>query len=148
MTDWTDQYKSLEEANEAALASLEREQRKLSDITKTMSEATTTVKAKDRSLTVDFDGRGEITAINFHGTKYRGMAPAELSHVLMETIQSGRAQCLQKLADVMGEDILPGVNFADLASGRMNAEEILDKVVSPFLGDTYGDGILGRKSKD
>lgn len=148
MSDWTAQYKSLEEANEAALASLEREQRKLSDITKTMSEATTTVKAKDRSLTVDFDGRGEITAISFHGTKYRGMAPAELSHVLLETIQSGRAQCLQKLTDAMGEDILPGVNFADLASGRMNAEEILDKVVSPFLGDAYGDGILGRKTKD
>jgi hypothetical protein len=148
MTDWTAQYKSLEEANEAALASLEREQRKLADITRTMAEATTTVKAKDRSLTIDFDGRGEITAISFQGTKYRGMAPAELSHVLLETIQAGRAQCMRKLTEAMGQDILPGINFADLASGKMDADEILEKVVSPFLGESYGDGILGRKSKD
>lgn len=148
MTDWSSQYKSLEEANEAALASLEREQRKLAEVTKTMSEGSTTVRAKDRSLTIDFDGRGEITAINFQGTKYRGMAPAELSHVLLETIRTGRAQCLQKLTEVMGQDLLPGVNFGDLASGKMNAEEILEKVVSPFLGDSYGDGILGRKTKD
>lgn len=147
MTDWTAQYKSLEEANEAALASLEREQRKLADITKTMAEATTTVKAKDRSLTIDFDGRGEITAISFLGTKYRGMAPAELSHVLLETIRAGRAQCLQKLTDAMGQDLLPGINFADLASGKMNADEIMEKVVSPFLDESYGDGILGRKNK-
>jgi DNA-binding protein YbaB len=147
MNDWTAQYKSLEEANEAALASLEREQRKLADVTKAMDEATTTVKAKDRSLTVDFDGRGEITAISFHGTKYRNMAPAELSHVLLETIRTGRAQCVQKLTEAMGQDLLPGVNFADLASGRMKADEIMEKVISPFLGDSYGDGIIGRKLK-
>ncbi len=147
MSDWTAQYNSLEEANEAALASLEREQRKLADITKTMAEEATSVKAKDRSLTVDFDGRGEITAIAFHGTKYRNMAPAELSHVLLDTIRTGRAQCVQKLTEAMGQDILPGVNFADLATGKMNADEILEKVVSPFLGDAYGDGILGRKTK-
>lgn len=147
MNDWTAQYKSLEEANEAALASLDREQRKLSDITKTLSEAVTTVKAKDRSLTVDFDGRGEITAITFQGSKYRNMAPAELSHVLLETIRIGRAECVQKLTEAMGQDLLPGVNFSDLASGKLNAEEILEKVVSPFLGDSYGDGILGRKNK-
>ncbi|WP_394617272.1 YbaB/EbfC family DNA-binding protein [Lentzea sp. JNUCC 0626] len=146
MNDWERQFKELENANEDALASFERERRKLADVTKKLAEEITEVRSKDRSLTVEFDGRGEITAINFHGAKYRSMPPAEFSHVLLETIRVGRAQCVQKLTESIGEDILPGVSFADLASGKLDANEILDKVVSPLLGDGYGDGILGRKN--
>lgn len=147
MTDWTVEYGSLKEAEEAALASLEREQRKLSDIAKIMAEGTSSVKAKDRSLTVDFDGRGEVTAIAFQGEKYRSMAPAELGHILTETIRSGRAQCLQKLSDGMDAEILPGVSFVDLASGKVGVDEIFGKVISPFLDDTHEGGDLDRKTK-
>ena len=66
----------------------------------------------------------------------------------METLRAGRAQCLQKVADAMGEDFLPGISFADLATGKMDAEDIFSKLVSPFLGDDAGDGILGRSPKD
>lgn len=143
MTDWSTEYRTVDEATEAALASLEHEQRKLAEVTRTMSEETTTVRSKDRSLTIDFDGRGEVTGITFPGAKYRTMAPAELSHLLVETIAAGRAQCVRKLAEVVGEDLLPGVNFADLASGKVSPEEIFGKVVSPFLDETA----LGRPAK-
>lgn len=146
MNDWARQFKDLEAANEDAMASFERERRRLADVTKKLSEEITEVRSKDRSLTVEFDGRGEITAINFQGTKYRTMPPAELSHVLLETIRVGRAQCVEKLTEVMGKDLLPGVDFAEFAQGRIKPDEILDKVVGPFLGDAYDDGIIGRKA--
>ncbi|MGW4210506.1 hypothetical protein ACWEIJ_21125 [Lentzea sp. NPDC004789] len=144
MTDWFSQYRTLEEANEAAMASVEREQRKISELTRQMEENTTTVRSKDRSFTIDFDGRGEITGFNFVGTKYRTMAPAEFSHLLVQTIKAGKALCMQKLADSMGDEVLPGVTFTDLASGNLSVEEVFEKVVSPFLGEEYSDGILGR----
>lgn len=148
MTDWFSQYRTLEEATEAAMASVEREQRKISELTRQMNENTTTVRSKDRSFTIDFDGRGEIIGINFVGTRYRTMAPAEFSHLLVQTIKSGKALCMQKLADSMGDELLPGVTFTDLASGDMSVEEVFEKVVSPFLGEEYSDGILGRPAAD
>jgi hypothetical protein len=148
MKDWSAEFRTVEEAHEAALSSLDRERQKLTEVTNMIDEESTTVRSKDRSVSMDFDGRGEITAITFHGTKYRTMAPAELSHLLLETIRAGRAQCLQKVADAMGEDFLPGISFADLATGKMDAEDIFQKLVSPFLGDEAADGILGRSQKD
>ena len=148
MKDWSAEFRTVEEAHEAALSSLDREHQKLTEVTNMIDEESTTVRSKDRSVSMDFDGRGEVTAITFHGTKYRTMAPAELSHVLLETLRAGRAQCLQKVADAMGEDFLPGISFADLATGKMDAEDIFQKLVSPFLGDEAADGILGRSPKD
>jgi YbaB/EbfC DNA-binding family protein len=148
MKDWSAEFRTVEEAHEAALSSLDRERQKLTEVTNMIDEESTTVRSKDRSVSMDFDGRGEITAITFHGTKYRTMAPAELSHLLLETIRAGRAQCLQKVADAMGEDFMPGISFADLATGKMDAEDIFQKLVSPFLGDEAADGILGRSQKD
>lgn len=148
MKDWSAEFRTVEEAHEAALSSLDREHRKLTEVTNMIDEESTTVRSKDRSVSMDFDGRGEVTAITFHGTKYRTMAPAELSHLLLDTIRAGRAQCLQKVADAMGEDFLPGISFADLATGKMDAEDVFQKLVSPFLGDEAADGILGRSQKD
>jgi hypothetical protein len=149
MKEWNAaDYKSVDEATDAALAALDREHRKLLDVTTAINEASTTVKSKDRSISMDFDGRGEITGITFHGSKYRSMAPAELSHVLLETIRAGRDECMQKMAAAMGGELLPGINFADMAAGKVDAEEVFQKLVSPFLGDDLGDGILGRPAKD
>ena len=148
MKDWSAEFRSVEEASDAALAALDREHSKLIDVTNMIDEESTSVRSKDRSLSMDFDGRGEITGITFHGTKYRGMAPAELSHVLLETIRTGRAQCMQKMADAMGDDFLPGISFADLVTGKIDAEDMFQKLVSPFLGDEAADGILGRSPKD
>jgi DNA-binding protein YbaB len=148
MTDWNAaNFRSLDEAGEAALAALEREQRKLADVTRVIDEETVTVRAKDRSLSITLDGRGEVTNIAFNGTKYRAMAPAELAHLLVETIRAGRAQCVQKMAEAMGQPSLPGIDFAELASGNVNPMEVFDKLITPFLGEDFG-GIVGRPGRE
>jgi DNA-binding protein YbaB len=146
--DWNlANFRSLDEASEAALAALEREQRKLAEVTRVINEETVTVRAKDRSLTVTLDGRGEVTNIGFNGVKYRSMAPAELSHLLVETIRTGRAQCAQKMAEVMGQSPLPDIDFAELASGKVNPMEVFDQIITPFLDEDFAGGIVGRPGK-
>ncbi|EWM19092.1 YbaB/EbfC family nucleoid-associated protein [Kutzneria sp. 744] len=148
MNDWNAaNFRSLDEASEAALAALEREQRKLADVTRVIDEETVTVRAKDRSLSITLDGRGEVTNIAFNGTKYRAMAPAELAHLLVETIRAGRAQCVQKMTAAMGQPALPDIDFAELASGNLNPMEVFDKLITPFLGEDFG-GIVGRPGKE
>jgi len=94
-----------------------------------------------------FDGRGELTAVKFIGTKFRSMAPAELAHVIVDTVRVGRAQCMEKLAEGMSEMTLPGVDFAELATGKADPEKFLNALLSPIMGE-MADGVLGRPSKD
>jgi hypothetical protein len=147
--DWQQQrFQSAEEATEAALAALDAEERKLADLERTMAEETTTVRAKGRQLSMTFDGRGELTGVTFHGTRYRSIAPAELAHVLVETFREGRAQSMAKLNSFMGSSMLPNVDFTQLASGKTSAKDIFDQLFSPLLNEFVGDGVLGRTTRD
>jgi YbaB/EbfC DNA-binding family protein len=146
--DWQRQsFQNADEAHEAALAALDAEERKLAELEKTMETETTTVRSKGRQLSMTFDGRGELTEITFHGAKYRTMAPAELAHTLVETLREGRAQSMAKLNSHLGSSLLPGVDFGQLASGKVGAKDIFDQLFSPILNEFVGDGVLGRAGK-
>jgi hypothetical protein len=133
-------FESVAQAAEAAHAAFEAEQERLSDLGRAMAEESTTVWAKGRQLSMTFDGRGELTGITFHGTKFRQMAPAELAHTLVQTMREGREQALAKLNSFMGSSVLPGVDFVELAHGEKSPKEIFDSLFSPILNEfTNGD---------
>ena len=71
-----------------AMADLDRERAKLGELGK-LWDQNTTVHAKDRSLSMTVDGRGELLEVAFTGSKYKTMPPAQLAHVIVETL--GRA---------------------------------------------------------
>jgi hypothetical protein len=123
---------------------LAAEQRKLHAMDSKIAEETTTVQAKDRSFSMTFDGRGELTSMTFQGEKYRKMAPAQLANLIVETLRAGRAECMEKLSDFAGEPILPGVDFRDLASGKVSPSELFDSLLSPMIDEV--NGVLGRDS--
>lgn len=140
---------STADAADAAIREFEREQRRLQELHQKMDSESTVVQAKDHSLALTFDGRGELTGMKFIGGKFRSMAPAKLARVIVETMQAGRAQCIEKLTEGMGER-LPGVSFADLARGKVNPAEVLDSLLRPIfaeLGDR-ADGVFARPSHD
>jgi hypothetical protein len=137
---------SAEDAAEAAMRTFEEERRKLSELHRKMDEDSSTVRAKDRCLSMTFDGRGELTAMKFLGTKFRSMAPAELAHVIVETVNEGRARSMKKLGESMGTG-LPGVDFAELAAGKMDPEKLLEALLSPILGEMTEE-VLGSPAKD
>ena len=114
----------------AAMAELAEERRKLEAMQAQITTTTTTVQAKDRLLSVTLDGRGDLTKLEIHGTRYRRLEPGELAVLIVETIATGRRQAIEKLGGMMGSQPLPGIEFADLASGRSSLTDVLDT----FLG--------------
>ncbi|GHH56519.1 YbaB/EbfC family nucleoid-associated protein [Lentzea cavernae] len=119
---------------EEALASLDAERRKLSRLSEMWKDGETKVRAKDNSLEMTFDGRGELTGISFNEAKYRLLAPTQLAEVLKETLQRGRAQSIEKMTEIMGSTSPGGVDLAGLAGGKTDPQDVLEALIGPLLG--------------
>ncbi|SDY07115.1 hypothetical protein SAMN05421504_104412 [Amycolatopsis xylanica] len=128
-----------------ALATMEDERRKLGELGKLWKEERTTVRAKDQSLAMTFDGRGELVDLVFNGDRYRGLAPAQLASVLVETLQRGRAQSMEKMTELMGMTAVPGLDLAGLATGKVDPQEMVDALLAPMLEGI--DGFDDRKKE-
>lgn len=117
---------------DGALAALEDEQRRLGDLDRVWKEETTTVRSRDQSFSMTFDGRGDLSDMSFNGTRYRTLAPAELAHLIVATLQAGRLQSLEKMAATMSGS-LPGVDFLGLATGKVEPRAVLDALIKPVF---------------
>lgn len=143
MTEWTAGFGDAERLADEALADLEREKAKLREVGKIWEEASTTVRAKDNSFAMTFDGRGELTELVFNGSKYRTLAPAHLAHLIVETLRAGRAQAVAKVQEVMGHnDSGSGarLDFAGLASGKVDPMDMVNELIGPLLEGLDGIG--------
>lgn len=129
------------------MADLEAEKGRLGALGQVWKDETTTVRAKDNSFSMAFDGRGDLTGITFHGTKYRTVAPAEHAHLLVETLRRGRLECLEKMAATMGGDVLPGVDFVGLATGKVDPNEVVDALVAPLMRGLDEPGAGAREAR-
>ncbi|MET0188923.1 MAG: YbaB/EbfC family DNA-binding protein [Pseudonocardia sediminis] len=126
------------------MAALEKEKRRLDDLGGVWKNESTTVVSKDKSFSMAFDGRGDLTDITFNGTKYRTLAPAELANLLVTTLQTGRLESMQKMAATMS-DSMPGVDFVGLATGKVDPRAALDALIAPMLGDLESGGSAPRR---
>ncbi|MFE0022039.1 YbaB/EbfC family nucleoid-associated protein [Amycolatopsis sp. NPDC059021] len=139
MTDWNSMDPN--QVAEDAWATLEKEKQKLAELGKHWDEATTTVRAKDQSLEMKFDGRGELTDLTFNTSKYRSMAPAELASVIVETLRKGRAESQQKVSELMGTAAVPGLDLDGLTSGKVRPDEMINSLMGPMLETLSGFGL-------
>jgi DNA-binding protein YbaB len=109
-----------------AAAELDRKQQRLREIRDELARTSTTASAPDRSITVELDAAGELTSIKFNSQRYRRMAPAELSAVLIEVIRRARAESRQRMASAF-KDMLPaGLHFDDVKSGKPDLDQMFD----------------------
>jgi hypothetical protein len=138
MTDWAAAFGNPDQGVEQALADLEREKRKLRDVGKIWDEASTTVRSKDNSFSMTFDGRGELTDLTFSGNKYRTLPPAQLAHLIVETLQQGRAEAVAKVQEVMGTDSSSGIDFAGIVGGKVDPMEAVNSLLGPMLAGIGG----------
>ncbi len=146
MTEWLSPEFATPDDMEDALARFEAERQRLRDFEARLAEASTTVLAKDRSMSMTFDGHGELTALTFNGASHRSMAPAELAHVIVETVRAGRKQSLATMSELMGGPVLADVDVADLASGAVQMSELLDALIAPFGVDGSASELAGGET--
>ncbi|CAM5598130.1 YbaB/EbfC family nucleoid-associated protein [Streptomyces canarius] len=78
--------------------------------------------SKDRLVTVTVDARGTLTELKFNSSRYRSMAPSELSAVVTETIAKAQKDVTDQMKEIFGEtdgnldavkDILGGSSYQD-----------------------------------
>ncbi|UMP06959.1 YbaB/EbfC family DNA-binding protein [Amycolatopsis sp. EV170708-02-1] len=130
----------LDKGLDEAMATLDAERRKLAELGKVWEEGRTTVRAKDKSFEMTFDGRGELIEMVFNQSKYRTLAPAQLAAAIVETLQRGKAETMAKMTEVMGTGAgtLPGIDIDAIASGKIDPMEMLNSLIGPMF-----DGIGG-----
>ncbi|RSN39950.1 hypothetical protein DMC64_37030 [Amycolatopsis sp. WAC 04197] len=146
MNDWTSPGDS-DRMLEKALADLNAEREKLTELSRVWKEETTTVKAKDQSLSMTFDGRGDLVDLVFNESKYRAMPPAQLASVILETLRNGRAKSLERMNEIMGlGESKGGLDLAAFAAGELDAEQIMESLMGPMYEkmDEFGVEMPGR----
>jgi hypothetical protein len=136
MADWNSADPN--QAMDAAFAMFENESRKLAELGKHWDEASTTVRAKDHSLEMTLDGRGELVDLVFNASKYRAMPPAQLAKVIIETLRQGRVQAQQQMNELMGIPDIPGLDLNGLANGQVRPDEMINSLIGPMF-DTLNE---------
>jgi hypothetical protein len=76
-------------------------------------------------VTIQVDAQGEVRAIVFNSKDYRTMAPAELAHVLVDTIGRARKSVVQQLVEVLPMTSFGGVSVPDMLGGQVDWDRVL-----------------------
>ncbi|OQR63073.1 hypothetical protein B6E66_15645 [Streptomyces maremycinicus] len=131
---------SVEERLAKAMQSLESTRAAVADAEQRLREASVTVTSKDRSVEVTVGAQGDLRALRFQDGRYRSMAPAQLSAVVMETIGLARARMARQVVDTyrpISESVprLPGMPGTEIDWDRL------------FGSTTEDDGSTARKKQ-
>ncbi|MFD7135395.1 YbaB/EbfC family nucleoid-associated protein [Streptomyces sp. NPDC059894] len=85
-----------------------------------------TATSKDHLVSATADARGAVTELKFHTTRYRTMAPTELSAVLLDTIGRAQREAAAHLEEVLGPIVPEDLEVDDVMSGRADLADLLD----------------------
>jgi DNA-binding protein YbaB len=138
-----------DETMQGALAELRQKQARLREMRERASETQTKVRSADGMVTVVVDGRGELTSITFNTAKWRRMAPAELSALLVQTITKARAdsrnEMLRNYHEFMPKGLLPRSADGQLNFDQM-FEDAIKKATTMLSGEFPEPGALPPRS--
>jgi hypothetical protein len=145
VTEWDSAFDA-DKGIESALADLETERAKLGKLSELWREGRSTIRSKDQSLSMTFDGRGELLELVFNESKYRALAPKQLASIVLETMRRGREQSIEKMSELMGVTTVVGLDMTEVASGRADPQEMLDALISPMLKtlDSIGSPVAAQ----
>jgi DNA-binding protein YbaB len=117
------------ESFEEAVNELRRSQERMRKLRDQMQSKATKVTSKDGMITVTLDGKSELTAIAFNTAKFRRMAPAELSAVLIETINRARSEGRARTVDAFRSMFPSGMDIDAIMAGKFSVDKTFDDAV-------------------
>jgi hypothetical protein len=89
----------IEERLANAMTALESTRAAVADADAALRAASETAVSQDRSVEITVGPQGEVTALKFNDGKYRSMAPAQLSAVILETLGQARSRMTRRVVD-------------------------------------------------
>ena len=122
------------ESFEEAVNELRRSQERMRSLREEMQSKATKVTSKDGMVTVILDGKNEVTSITFNTAKFRRLAPAELSAVLVETISRARAEGRARIVDSYRSMFPDGLDIDAIMAGKFSVDKIFDDAMSRANG--------------
>jgi DNA-binding protein YbaB len=78
---------------------LEATRAAVADARAELSDASTTVRSKDRSVEVTVGAQGELKRVKFLDEKFRTMEPAQLSAAIVEAASKGRTRMARRVKE-------------------------------------------------
>ncbi len=126
---------ALDDQTQAALARLSEIRTAADEANQQLAETSHTQVSKRKLLSVTVGLSGELQSLTFNGESYRGLAPAELATIIVETVTEARQGAQEKAAKLLDE-VFPEAS-ADF--GAMNGASGLDDFMTGLLQVAGGE---------
>lgn len=110
---------------EDLLALYRRQRAEAAETRRRINEVTGTATAPRQAVKVTVSAQGDVTAIDFPTGAYHGLAPKELSEILLATIHQARAKALEQVAELTSLALPAGVSVTDMLQGRLDPTALL-----------------------
>ena len=109
---------------EQVMAQFTEQRAKLEETQRDLQKVTVSVTPKDHLLTVTMGIAGELKDIKFHRNDYATMAPAELSAILVDTINKAREKAASKAQTAFSELAGFSAGLRDSLAGGPELDDI------------------------
>jgi DNA-binding protein YbaB len=107
-------------------AEVNRMQKDLAAFRERVDAISASATAPKRMLTVTVNHKGELTKLKFNTTAFRDMSAAELSNVVLETINQARGSVSEKVKEAMsGITGIGGLSMEDMRSGNVDLQKLV-----------------------
>jgi YbaB/EbfC DNA-binding family len=113
---------------DAALAGLRAEQTRIRAASDQMNAVTGSATSKDRMISATVDSRGRLVDLKLKGTRYRQLAPAELTARIAETVREAQDSAARTSAATLAGLIPPELGLP------VDGEVDLDAMFEAALG--------------
>jgi DNA-binding protein YbaB len=95
---------------------------RMADMARQMQEIYGTATSPRREVTVTVKHNGGMTDIKFTGSAYRRLPPAELSELIMQTVNEAKEKAAEQAAELLAPMLPPSMNARDLVSGKLGLD--------------------------
>jgi DNA-binding protein YbaB len=112
-----------------------------------LQEVSETVTSKKGLVTVTVGAQGEIRSLTLNNRTYRDMAPAELSHVIVDTLKTARKRVEKHFVQALPSTVLGGMSVEDILSGKVDLAKFLPESI-PMDGTPFTPGAANHESKN
>lgn len=92
--------------------------------------ATATATSSKGLVTAVVGPHGELQSLTFNSRAYRNMPPAELSHVILDTVRRARDQVMRDLMGALPSTLPGGLTAEDMLRGTIDVSALLPEDVS------------------
>ncbi|MEC3975214.1 YbaB/EbfC family nucleoid-associated protein [Amycolatopsis sp. H20-H5] len=121
-----------EEQLEQSIAQYREQQAGLVEFQRALGNISCSATAPRQVVTVSVGCQGEVTSLRFPTDAYKRMVPAELSEVILATINEARAQAMDEYAELLSPLLPEGINAKDIVTGKADLGAMLP--ADPFTG--------------